>query len=58
MTSVVFGALDTQGGNATETATRIGAAAPTIIPDANHLTPISNPSETAASIERPSPRVG
>lgn len=50
-TSVVFGALDTQGGNAAETATRIGAAAPTIIPNANHLTPISNPTETATAIK-------
>ncbi|MEV5965271.1 alpha/beta hydrolase [Kribbella sp. NPDC051952] len=48
--SVVFGALDTNGGNATETATRIGAPPPTLIPDANHLTPISNPTEVAAAI--------
>ena len=48
--SVVFGALDTDGGNATETAARIGAPPPTMIPGANHLTLISNPSEVAAAI--------
>jgi pimeloyl-ACP methyl ester carboxylesterase len=50
-TSVVFGALDTQGGNATETAARVGAPAPTLIPGANHLTIISNPTEVAAAID-------
>ncbi|NEA37317.1 alpha/beta hydrolase [Streptomyces sp. SID13031] len=50
-TAVVFGALDTQGGNADETATRIGAPAPTIIPGANHLTPISNPGEIATAVD-------
>lgn len=49
--AVVFGELDTQGGNAAETATRVGAPAPTLIPGANHLTPISNPAEVAAAIE-------
>jgi pimeloyl-ACP methyl ester carboxylesterase len=48
--SVVFGALDTNGGNPTETATRIGAPTPTLIPNANHLTPISNPTAVAAAI--------
>ena len=48
--SVVFGDLDANGGNATETATRIGAPAPTLIPNANHLTPISNPTQVAAAI--------
>ncbi|MGW6276752.1 alpha/beta fold hydrolase [Kribbella sp. NPDC055071] len=48
--SVVFGSLDTSGGNATETATRIGAPAPTLIPNANHLTPISSPTAVAAAI--------
>lgn len=49
--SVVFGAKDTDGGNATETATRIGAPAPTLIPNANHLTLISSPAEVAAAID-------
>ncbi|MFF0269702.1 alpha/beta fold hydrolase [Kribbella sp. NPDC004536] len=49
--AVVFGADDTNGGNATETATRIGAPAPTLIPNANHLTPISSPTEVAAAID-------
>lgn len=49
--SVVFGSLDTNGGNATETATRIGAPAPTLIPNANHLTLISNPAQVAAAID-------
>jgi pimeloyl-ACP methyl ester carboxylesterase len=50
-TSVVFGAKDTNGGNAVETADRIGAPAPTIIPDANHLTLISNPGDIATAVE-------
>ena len=49
--AVVFGALDTNGGNATETATRIGAPAPTLIPNANHLTLISSPADVAAAID-------
>ncbi len=49
--SVVFGEFDTQGGNAAETATRVGAPAATIIAGANHLTPISHPSEVAAAVE-------
>ncbi len=49
-TAVVFGALDTQGGNATETATRIGAPPPTLIPNAGHLTLISSPTQVAAAI--------
>ena len=48
--SVVFGALDADGGNPTETATRIGAPAPTLIPNANHLTLISDPAEVAAAV--------
>jgi pimeloyl-ACP methyl ester carboxylesterase len=48
--AVVFGVDDTNGGNAVETATRIGAPAPTLIPDANHLTPISHPAAVAAAI--------
>jgi pimeloyl-ACP methyl ester carboxylesterase len=50
-TSVVFGAQDTNGGNAVETATRIGAPAPTLIPDANHLTLISNPADVATAVD-------
>lgn len=50
--SVVFGAKDTDGGNATETATRIGAPAPTLIPNASHLTMLSDPAEVAAAIDR------
>jgi len=50
--AVVFGAEDTNDGNPAETATRIGAPAPTLIPDANHLTPISNPADVAAAIDR------
>ncbi|GAA3149571.1 pimeloyl-ACP methyl ester carboxylesterase [Kribbella aluminosa] len=49
--SVVFGANDTNGGNAAETATRIGAPAPTLIPNANHLTLISDPARVAAAID-------
>lgn len=49
-TSVVFGALDTQGGSAPETATRIGAPPPTIIPNAGHLTLVSSPTEVAKAI--------
>ncbi|GAA1116354.1 hypothetical protein GCM10009630_12490 [Kribbella jejuensis] len=48
---VVFGALDTDGGDATATATRIGAPAPTLIPNANHLTLISSPAAVAAAID-------
>jgi pimeloyl-ACP methyl ester carboxylesterase len=50
-TSVVFGSLDTNGGNATETATRIGAPAPTLIPGAKHLTMISTPGAVANAID-------
>jgi pimeloyl-ACP methyl ester carboxylesterase len=48
--SVVFGALDRNGGNPTETAARIGAPPPTLIPGANHLTPISSPAQVAAAV--------
>jgi pimeloyl-ACP methyl ester carboxylesterase len=50
-TSVVFGSLDTNGGSATETATRIGAPAPTLIPGAKHLTMISSPDAVAPAID-------
>jgi pimeloyl-ACP methyl ester carboxylesterase len=49
--SVVFGSLDTNGGNATETATRIGAPPPTLIQGAKHLTMISNPDAVAKAID-------
>ncbi|WP_112242515.1 alpha/beta fold hydrolase [Kribbella monticola] len=49
-TSVVFGARDNQGGSAQDTATRIGAPAPTLIPNAGHLTLISSPTEVATAI--------
>jgi hypothetical protein len=48
---VVFGSLDTNGGNATETATRIGAPPPTLIPGAKHLTMISTPGAVANAID-------
>ena len=48
--SVVFGALDTDGGNPTETAARIGAPTTTLIPNANHLTLISSPTQVATAI--------
>jgi len=50
--SVVFGALDNQGGSAQQTATRIGAPPPTILPNQGHLTLISAPTEVAAAIEQ------
>jgi pimeloyl-ACP methyl ester carboxylesterase len=50
-TSVVFGSLDTNGGSATETATRIGAPPPTLIPGAKHLTMISSPDAVAPAID-------
>jgi pimeloyl-ACP methyl ester carboxylesterase len=49
--SVVFGSLDTNGGSATETATRIGAPAPTLIAGAKHLTMISSPDAVAHAID-------
>lgn len=50
--SVVFGGKDDvfSPGTAAQTADRIGAPPPTIIPDAKHLTMISNPQEVAAAI--------
>jgi pimeloyl-ACP methyl ester carboxylesterase len=48
--SVVWGSLDTQGGNPTETATRIGAPPPLILQGAKHLTLISNPDEVVKAI--------
>jgi pimeloyl-ACP methyl ester carboxylesterase len=56
-TSVVFGALDTQGGNATETATRIGAPPATLIPNTGHLTLISSPTEVTTAINALAARV-
>ena len=52
--SVVYGANDPEyaPGSAAQTAARIGAPAPTLIPNARHLTMISDPSVVAAAIER------
>lgn len=52
--SVVYGADDPEyaPGSAAQTAARIGAPAPTLIPNARHLTMISDPSVVAAAIER------
>lgn len=52
--SVVYGADDPEyaPGSAAQTAARIGAPAPTLIPDARHLTLVSDPSTVAADIER------
>jgi pimeloyl-ACP methyl ester carboxylesterase len=52
--AVVYGADDPEyaPGSAAQTAARIGAPAPTLIPDARHLTPISDPSVVAAAVER------
>jgi hypothetical protein len=51
--SVVFGADDSVYTNDTpqQTATRIGAPRPTIIPAARHLTPVNSPVAVAAAIE-------
>ncbi|GAB3931990.1 hypothetical protein GCM10029976_037250 [Kribbella albertanoniae] len=48
--AVLFGALDNQGGSAEQTATRVGAPPPTILPNQGHLTLISAPVEVAAAI--------
>ncbi|WP_405056427.1 alpha/beta hydrolase [Kribbella sp. NBC_01505] len=50
--AVLFGALDNQGGSAEQTATRVGAPPPTILPDQGHLTLISAPVPVAAAIEQ------
>ncbi|MBR7832686.1 alpha/beta hydrolase [Actinospica durhamensis] len=52
--AVVYGADDPEyaPGSAAETAARIGAPAPTLIPDARHLTLISDPAVVAAAVER------
>jgi pimeloyl-ACP methyl ester carboxylesterase len=52
--SVVYGADDPEyaPGSAAQTAARIGAPAPTLIPNARHLTLISDPAIVAAAIER------
>lgn len=52
--SVVYGADDPEyaPGSAAQTAERIGAPAPTLIPNARHLTMISDPAVVAAAIER------
>jgi pimeloyl-ACP methyl ester carboxylesterase len=51
--AVVFGAEDTQfsPGTPEETARRIGAGPPVIIPGAHHLTMISNPRQVADAVE-------
>jgi len=52
--SVVFGADDAEyaPGDAAQTAARIGAPPPTLIPDARHLTPISDPAAVTAAVEQ------
>jgi len=52
-TSVVFGAEDSSFGHNSpeQTARRIGAPPPTLIPGARHLTMISNPDQVAAAVE-------
>lgn len=50
--SVVFGAQDDvfPPGTPQETARRIGAPAPVLIPDARHLTPVSDPDAVAGAV--------
>jgi pimeloyl-ACP methyl ester carboxylesterase len=52
--AVVYGADDPEyaPNSAAHTAARIGAPAPTLIPDARHLTLVSDPGAVAAAIER------
>lgn len=52
--SVVYGADDPEyaPGSAAQTAARIGAPAPTLIPDARHLTMISDPGVVATAVEQ------
>ena len=51
--SVVFGGADSAYDKDApqQTATRIGAPAPTVIPGARHLTPVNSPATVAAAIE-------
>ncbi|HEV2634598.1 MAG TPA: alpha/beta hydrolase [Actinocrinis sp.] len=51
--SVVYGAQDPEyePGSAQQTAARIGAPAPTLIPGARHLTMVSSPAAVAAAVE-------
>jgi pimeloyl-ACP methyl ester carboxylesterase len=52
--SVVYGADDPEyaPGSAEQTAARIGAPSPTLIPDARHLTLISDPGVVATAVEQ------
>jgi pimeloyl-ACP methyl ester carboxylesterase len=52
--AVVYGADDPEyaPGSAAQTAARIGAPPPTLIPDARHLTMISDPGVVAAAVEQ------
>lgn len=58
--SVVYGSDDPeyQPDSAQQTADRIGAPAPTLIPGARHLTMISSPGAVAAAIEKLAARAG
>lgn len=58
-TSVVFGAQDGSFAHDSpaETARRVGAGPPTIIPNARHLTMISDPDQVAAAVESLAARV-
>ena len=57
--SVVYGAEDPEyaPGSAQQTADRIGAPAPTLIPGSRHLTMVSSPGAVAAAVERLAGRV-
>lgn len=52
--AVVFGAQDDvfPPGTPEQTARRVGAPAPQLIPDARHLTPVSDPDVVAAAVDR------
>ena len=58
--SVVFGADDSEypAGDAAQTAARIGAPAPTLIPGARHLTLVSDPAAVAAAVQALAVRAG
>jgi pimeloyl-ACP methyl ester carboxylesterase len=58
--SVVYGAEDPEyaAGSAQQTAARIGAPAPTLIPGGRHLTMISSPGAVAAAVESLVARTG
>jgi pimeloyl-ACP methyl ester carboxylesterase len=58
--AVVYGADDPEyaPGSAQQTADRIGAPAPTLIPGARHLTMISSPGAVAAAVESLAARAG